>query len=595
MNGEWTILLWILVGMVFLAKIKAVRDLVVSIRKMSAVGIICLVLSLGYFANVSYTKDGLNLTPTVLRTALPLGDTSSSVMKLSVPASVMPAWWQGEDSDGDGDGIPDLWEKWTHGNRQVSDGAIDRDEDGLTDLEEFQNQTDPRTADTDGDGFSDAFEVANGMDPVVKADFTPTEPDANHNGRIDLWEEAPYLYGFTDTDHNGFDDIYELYYLEPASDRNFDVVITVYTTRSAVLTWNGGLDGIVLMPTTGQDVRLRLSFDADTEVKLMAAPAGTDSPEAGGLWKAKFEASFSPRSSQSAVGSIIVASNDDVTQNVVVSESIITRFPDNEVSMRVMTLSEGFEDKWTKLVFTQRRFAIVPELAYFHSVGDTVGPFSITNTVNVDAADIEWRATHGAMSPALGPSSSITVTRLPGYNEAIIVLAEVELDENSRALKTAEVRLCPRKAFSVDLYAGTFSPELGSNVVFAVNLPGCLHQNDAGWLEAEVMSETTNGWGHTAWVDMDSTTEPVDRYADTTRLPSSLIFTWDGAVEDSAPLASSVATVTPGKSASHRTIPAVTVKAEASVSPPSYMLFVRMYNTDKTTILHQESRQIFAL
>jgi hypothetical protein len=117
-------------------------------------------------------------------------------------------------------------------------------------LEEFQNQTDPRTADTDGDGFSDAFEVANGMNPTTPEDFTPTEPDADNNGRIDHWENAPYIYGFTDSGQNGFDDIYELYYIESASDENFDIVVEIYTTRSAVLTWNGGLDGIVVLPTT---------------------------------------------------------------------------------------------------------------------------------------------------------------------------------------------------------------------------------------------------------------------------------------------------------------------------------------------------------
>jgi len=73
------------------------------------------------------------------------------------------------------------------------------------------------------------------MNPIVQEDFTPVEPDENQNGFIDLWENEPYLYGFTDTNHNGFDDYYEAYYLEPESEDNYDVVVDVCTTRSAAL------------------------------------------------------------------------------------------------------------------------------------------------------------------------------------------------------------------------------------------------------------------------------------------------------------------------------------------------------------------------
>lgn len=185
-----------------------------------------------------------------------LNSASSSVSR-TMSLSSMPAWWQGDDTDTDGDGIPDLWEKWTHGNPHVADSNLDRDEDGLSDLGEFQNQTDPRTADTDGDGLSDYIEISNGIDPITPADFTPNEPDINDNGVIDLWEGAFYHYDFYDTDGNGFDDRYEFENMPPASDSNFDVVVDVYTSRSAVLTWTNpvGSGGIVLMATTGTDVK----------------------------------------------------------------------------------------------------------------------------------------------------------------------------------------------------------------------------------------------------------------------------------------------------------------------------------------------------
>ena len=57
-------------------------------------------------------------------------------------------------------GIPDDW-AITHG-LDPTDPAMpdeDPDHDGLTNLQEFQNGTDPRNPDTDGDGLTDGQEV----------------------------------------------------------------------------------------------------------------------------------------------------------------------------------------------------------------------------------------------------------------------------------------------------------------------------------------------------------------------------------------------------------------------------------------------------
>jgi hypothetical protein len=37
---------------------------------------------------------------------------------------------------------------------------------------------------------------------------------------------------------------------------------------------------------------------------------------------------------------------------------------------------------------------------------------------------------------------------------------------------------------------------------FDVMAPGCAHQNTPGWLEAEVMRQTTAGWEHVAYRDL---------------------------------------------------------------------------------------------
>jgi hypothetical protein len=75
-----------------------------------------------------------------------------------------------QSSDTDGDGMPDGWEL-DHGlDPQIDDAAGDADGDGLTNLEEYQAGTDPQSSDTDGDGISDATELDGGTDPMDGTD-----------------------------------------------------------------------------------------------------------------------------------------------------------------------------------------------------------------------------------------------------------------------------------------------------------------------------------------------------------------------------------------------------------------------------------------
>jgi len=111
------------------------------------------------------------------------------------------------DPDTDGDGMPDWWEM-THGlNPLVNDASLDPDNDGLTNLQEYQHGTDPHNADTDGDGMPDGWEVDHGLNPLVN----DANGDPDNDGLTNLQE---YQHGTdphnADTDGDGLSDGYEV-------------------------------------------------------------------------------------------------------------------------------------------------------------------------------------------------------------------------------------------------------------------------------------------------------------------------------------------------------------------------------------------------
>ncbi len=112
-------------------------------------------------------------------------------------------------ADTDGDGLPDGWE-CRHGLNPLSapgtgDADADADGDGLPNIQEQRRGTDPLNADTDGDGLSDGEEAnAYGTDP--------TNADTDGDGLTD--GEEVNVYGTsptsTDTDGDGLPDGWEV-------------------------------------------------------------------------------------------------------------------------------------------------------------------------------------------------------------------------------------------------------------------------------------------------------------------------------------------------------------------------------------------------
>ena len=127
-------------------------------------------------------------------------------------------FWQ----DTDGDGLPDWYEALYPGtlnSTNPNDAALDPDSDGLTNLQEFFNGTDPTKADTDGDGLTDSQEV----NRMVNGQPAPTDPlkaDTDGDGLSDKVETGTGVFVSAndtgsdplkaDTDGDGFSDSREV-------------------------------------------------------------------------------------------------------------------------------------------------------------------------------------------------------------------------------------------------------------------------------------------------------------------------------------------------------------------------------------------------
>ncbi|MDD5454400.1 MAG: hypothetical protein PHW62_02730, partial [Candidatus Ratteibacteria bacterium] len=105
------------------------------------------------------------------------------IPEIGFAVSDMGAYESGHDSDGDG--MPDEWEIFYGLNPNNPDDADDdTDDDGLNNLEEYQQGTNPTNSDTDGDDMPDGWEVDNALNPLVN----DAGEDADSDGLTNLEE-----------------------------------------------------------------------------------------------------------------------------------------------------------------------------------------------------------------------------------------------------------------------------------------------------------------------------------------------------------------------------------------------------------------------
>ncbi|MCB1070232.1 MAG: S8 family serine peptidase, partial [Kiritimatiellae bacterium] len=113
-------------------------------------------------------------------------------------------WTNPRDNDSDDDLMPDGWE-YHYGLDALddSDALSDEDADGLLNVQEYQNGTDPLLADTDADGLLDGLEILYGADPL--------NADTDGDRLIDGWEvQLGTDPAVADTDEDGMPDGFEV-------------------------------------------------------------------------------------------------------------------------------------------------------------------------------------------------------------------------------------------------------------------------------------------------------------------------------------------------------------------------------------------------
>ncbi len=158
-----------------------------------------------------YDADGLSdVAETVYATDW--NDRDSDDDKVLDGREVAAALGPMENYNSDDDGLPDDWEIYYFGNITDFDGNDDSDSDNLTNEYEFQYGTDvslnPVNPDSDRDEMPDGWELSNGLDPLDPADAVA---DADNDGLTNVDEfKNNTLANNNDTDDDGLTDGWEV-------------------------------------------------------------------------------------------------------------------------------------------------------------------------------------------------------------------------------------------------------------------------------------------------------------------------------------------------------------------------------------------------
>jgi len=512
-----------------------------------------------------------------------------------VPDAYPAHWgeWEDDTCTAD-DGIPDSWRRRTHTEHYAADDTPVIG--GLSILEAFWANCDPLLLSTRNWPISDLDLILAGHDPLADFDPTPT----SELGKTD-WQDACYLWYLTDANGNGFIDAYEEFGFDSASEMNYDVLVSVKTTRSAALDWDGvrGFHKGIVVPSTGASFKLRLPRGTNTVLNLIPYPGfleGEPVPEEleGQFWIADMTVDFIDRATGDTTNSVFYSFPTEPDEVDVIHKENIRKFvavcltsPNSSKSSSKFPSIGGvsahggrggfFENPVVEL--NGKSYKIKEHDHLWHQGRDEfVGPFTLTNIVGVASAQILWYAQEGTMNPMFDYTANLITYKAYDENGRIKVNAKLT-DGTDEATAYTYVWPCIKPPFSVMWSTNNFSPHLGEKCYIHVRLPKCVHDGQVMWVEAEVMRLTTSGWQHVGWIDV-STAQPGHQKR-IGMINNSLTIEWDGIATESAALADSPDIFTHGTEPFHRALPQV-ISGEP-LPPPYYTVFVRVREADSDT------------
>jgi hypothetical protein len=264
--------------------------------------------------------------------------------------------------------------------------------------------------------------------------------------------------------------------------------------------------------------------------------------------------------------------------------------PEGGISPLAATGSGGGGRPNIKIVYL--RMGIEPENAAWHFDTESIGPFAVINYAGTLLYSVQWSSDDLDIHSPYSKATLVNVKPGTTLNKDRIILTAVsELDDSSYVTNRTFIHKCTKQSFGIAYATGNFSPHLEETATFQLNIYGCPHFHQEGWLEGEIMRLATDGWQHVGWIDMAPDITGHQKRTYVSSLQHTVV--WDGIVTEDAALVESPDVFTGPRGSFNRALPEVI--SEEPVPPPYYTIFFRLRenNHDESEILNEASTRIY--
>jgi hypothetical protein len=428
--------------------------------------------------------------------------------------------------DADNDGLEDGWEE-LHGFSSTDNGNTDvvngpngnPDADGMTNLQEFLNGTDPRNPDTDGDGLTDGAEFTGSSNLF---DGKPTNPkaadsdgdgvsDFNENGTLNTqFANAPTDPNLADTDGDGLPDGYELLCNNPGTALNPNDDGTTVSAQGPSGDRDGdsltNLSEYLATPRTRADLRDTDNDGLDDNVE-----------DNLGFWSGAGATGTNPTVADSD-GDGIPDGQENPALNAFPGLGVL---PTNSDPNQYDTDNDGFGDRAELLAGTNPNDGALRPVqpAGFQLVENFEGPGMVTGQSFIGLNG--WVATVPGMAtvseePIAGGDKVGTLTRLPAQTASTSVrkaldealLPIIEGNTGTLFLQVYCGSANSDQSLGLSDQLSPVSGDFGAFEAQTVFFPGQLHRVRDGAVARDVATYPVGRWMN-VWIVADNSTDTV--------------------------------------------------------------------------------------